>query len=169
MPSCGLHHFAAAAWDKISAPSLDWHNVISLSSIGITLKGRVPWQLGACGEMLGCRQALVFLIETGPKKKKICHFLIQYLGDLWRPVSATFPSFNMPSQNYLRHPLAGVSAPALKEELCFQIVINLQMLCKSICLHLHITSVHVCMCVHVDAFNTEVCKGPYKLCLWCAD
>lgn len=67
------------AFQRISAPSIDWHSVISLSGAGIELKGRNPWRLGAWGEMPGSQQALVFLIESG--QKKICHFLVHYLGD----------------------------------------------------------------------------------------
>lgn len=79
-----------------------------------------------------CRQSRFFNRNRSKKRS-----VIQHLGDLWRPLRA--------SQNCLRQPLTGVSAPALKGELSFQIVINLQMLCKGICLDLQCA-----MCVHVN-------------------
>lgn len=68
VPSCGLHHCASATSEKISATSLDWHGVISLSATGTELKGRIPWWLAACGEMPGSRQALVFFNRNRSKK-----------------------------------------------------------------------------------------------------
>ena len=96
-----------------------------------------------------------FLIETG--RKKICHFLVHYLGDFWRPLRAT----SFPSQHH--SPIPGIrwqesGAPAFYMGSAIflfrgQLLISrndLQMLCRSICRHLHITA-------HVDACSARDC------------
>lgn len=156
---CHLVDFSAALQpsERISAPPLDWHTFIPLSSTGITLKGRIPWRLRAGGGMPGSRQALVSLIETSPKIEKdppSPHSAFRWLA---RPLRATFPSLNVSSQNHLRHLLTGVSAPALTRYTLSQSFLGMtdsQMLCKSICLHLHIT-------VHVNTCRCFCALGPF--------
>ena len=46
VPCCGSQR----ASEEISAPTLDWHIVVSLSSSATELKGQIPWRLAACGE-----------------------------------------------------------------------------------------------------------------------
>lgn len=92
--------------------------------------------------------------------KRSVTFLVLRLCDTWRPLSGAFSSLYVSSRNYL---LTEVNEPA------FKVLINLQMLCSSICPHLHITSAHVDICLNVNAFNTQMCRGPYKFCLQSAD